>query len=237
MKKTILITTICILLLTSCFYKTKVDSDYLKWLNTSNALFIEFNKGNFKYYGGYKVNSKSKKLARNYLEKNFDIKSSVDLIDSIALLKSGNTNEMFKNHKLYLDNYEKTNISNSNLDKSKNDWVVSTYEKYGENAILGFDLSRGMMLISMGYLAEYFTEEKAMEYSLGFAKKIQNNFNSWSDFNNSYLNGLFYISTTKDEKNIYLEFVEIEKELDSDEKVSIIDFNTNLSSEYNELGK
>ncbi len=70
--------------------------------------------------------------------------------------------------------------------------VLAAYDAwtaYGDAAISAWDLSRVNTIMSFGYAAGYCTYEEAMDKSLEAAKKAQEAFPSWGDFNQSYLNG------------------------------------------------
>ncbi|MCM1267020.1 MAG: DUF1266 domain-containing protein [Bacteroidales bacterium] len=77
------------------------------------------------------------------------------------------------------------------------DWLleeghrVSLQEEYDIDAA-GWDYSRAMMLLSYYSLTELYTEEEALDQSLEIAKTIQNSFDSWDDFMESYLIGYEY---------------------------------------------
>ena len=49
-----------------------------------------------------------------------------------------------------------------------------------------------MQLIGWGYIAGYYTYAEAMDESMETAKLIQQKFDSWEDFLNSYLYGYSY---------------------------------------------
>lgn len=65
---------------------------------------------------------------------------------------------------------------------------------YGDNAIAAWDLSRVGTIMGFGYAAGYCTYEEAMDKTLEAAEKAQEAFDSWEDFNKSYLYGYSYWS-------------------------------------------
>ncbi len=235
MKKIILLITTFTLLLTSCLGKTKANTEFLQWLNASNSIFIEYNDGNFKYYSGFKYSKNNKKFAQNYLENAYGITNSKELIDAISVLKADSTQKSFENHYLYLENYKDFEEDKLNtVNKDKNDWVIETYETLGDNALTAYDLSRSLMLISFGYLSDYITLENAFTYSLNISKKIQSKFDNWIDFNQSYLNGVYYLSETEKDLELYYELVDIENNLSTSKKTPYnINFDINLSNSFN----
>lgn len=73
--------------------------------------------------------------------------------------------------------------------------VLAAYDAwsaYGDAAISAWDLSRVGTIMGFGYAAGYCTYEEAMDKSLEAAKKAQESFSSWDDFNQSYLYGYAY---------------------------------------------
>ena len=72
--------------------------------------------------------------------------------------------------------------------------MFSAYDAFGDNAIMGWDLSRAVQLCGQGYLAGYFTYEEAVEKARSVGKVIQQTFDSWEDFWDSYLLGFYWWS-------------------------------------------
>ena len=76
-------------------------------------------------------------------------------------------------------------------DETRNSALTAydAWTAYGDAAISAWDLSRVGTVMSFGYAAGYCTYEEAMDKSLEVAKKAQESFGSWDDFNQSYLCG------------------------------------------------
>ena len=70
--------------------------------------------------------------------------------------------------------------------------AYDAWSAYGDAAISAWDLSRVNTIMGFGYGAGYCTYEEAMDKCLEAAKKAQESFRSWEDFNQSYLNGYAY---------------------------------------------
>ncbi len=69
-----------------------------------------------------------------------------------------------------------------------------------DQAILAWDLGRAVYLLSDFYLAGMITKEDALQRSLVICQKIQPLFNSWHDFNRSYIYGFrFWLYSTETE--------------------------------------
>lgn len=113
------------------------------------------------------------------------------------------------------------------------DWLleeghrVSLQEEYDIDAA-GWDYSRAMMLLSYYDLTELYTEEEALNQSLEIAKTIQNSFDSWDDFMESYLIGYEYAMDADSTER--LEIYEALKT--SPENPFQLDWNTELKKEW-----
>lgn len=66
------------------------------------------------------------------------------------------------------------------------------YEEKGEDAISAWDYSRAVMLMSDFYYIGYYEAEEALDKSLEISLIIQEKFDSWDDFMESYLMGYEY---------------------------------------------
>lgn len=86
-------------------------------------------------------------------------------------------------------------LKGQNLDKETRIYLLAAYDAwsaYGDGAIAAWDLSRVGTIMSFGYAAGYCTYEEAMDKTLEAAKKAQELYGSWKDFNMSYLYGYSY---------------------------------------------
>ncbi|MFW1911856.1 DUF1266 domain-containing protein [Acinetobacter ursingii] len=65
---------------------------------------------------------------------------------------------------------------------------------------MAWDFGRAVYLLSDFYLAGMITKEDALQRSMAICQKIQQLFNSWHDFNRSYLYGFrFWLYSTETE--------------------------------------
>ncbi|MDE5818798.1 MAG: DUF1266 domain-containing protein [Lachnospiraceae bacterium] len=81
------------------------------------------------------------------------------------------------------------------LDEGTCIYLLAAYDAwsaYGDGAIAAWDLSRVGTIMGFGYAAGYCTYEEAMDKILEAAEKAQQLFDSWKDFNTSYLYGYSY---------------------------------------------
>ncbi len=86
-------------------------------------------------------------------------------------------------------------IKEQNLDDGTYISLLAAYdawEAYGDGAIAAWDLSRVGTILGFGYASGYCTYEEAMDKMLESATKAQELYDSWEDFNKSYLYGYSY---------------------------------------------
>lgn len=86
-------------------------------------------------------------------------------------------------------------LKGQNLDEGTYISLLAAYDAwsaYGDGAIAAWDLSRVGTIMGFGYASGYCTYEEAMNKTLEAAKKSQELFDSWEDFNQSYLYGYSY---------------------------------------------
>ena len=86
-------------------------------------------------------------------------------------------------------------LKTQGLDEGTCIYLLAAYDAwsaYGDGAIAAWDLSRVGTIMGFGYAAGYCTYEEAMDKILEAAEKAQQLFDSWKDFNTSYLYGYSY---------------------------------------------
>lgn len=142
--------------------------------------------------------------ARQSLSDSWGVENAADLVEMADALISGLHN---KDALELLNQYGGTNEPNreafdsklkeQNLDEGLHISLLAAYDAwaaYGEGAIAAWDLSRVGTIMSFGYASGYCTYEESMDKILEAAKKSQELFDSWEDFNKSYLYGYSYWS-------------------------------------------
>ena len=86
-------------------------------------------------------------------------------------------------------------LESENLDEETIICLMAAYDAwsaYGDGAIAAWDLSRVGTIMGFGYAAGYCSYEEAMDKMLEAAQKAQGLYDSWEDFNKSYLYGYSY---------------------------------------------
>lgn len=140
--------------------------------------------------------------ARQSLSDSWGIENTEDLLkmadelisglhnsDALALLNEYNgTGETDR------DAFE-AGLKEQNLEEETRISLLAAYDAwsaYGDGAIAAWDLSRVGTIMGFGYAGGYCTYEEAMDKMLEAAQKAQELYDSWEDFNKSYLYGYSY---------------------------------------------
>ena len=142
--------------------------------------------------------------AQQALESSWEIRDRASLDETKADLLSGGHNEealsLLEDYgiKAGMDRDEAmTKLEQEGADETEKIYMMAAYDAwtaYGESAIKAWDLSRVPTILEMGYMARYCTYEEALDGALEAAQLAQQSFNSWEDFNQSYLYGYSYWS-------------------------------------------
>ncbi len=201
----IAVSVLAVMLLTGCGGEKpgKADTDTLRWFNASYALITTLNKGDLSYVAGFKPGTMIKTTMQTVLERDWDVTDRESLEETIDWLLSEGHNRQALD---YLDDSGAVGLgrdelivamAESGFEQEDVTVLLSIFDAeaaYGQQAIAGWDLSRAMSLIGWGYLADYYTYEEAMDKSLETAELIQQKFDSWEDFMDSYFYGYSYWS-------------------------------------------
>ena len=140
--------------------------------------------------------------ARQSLSDSWGVENAADLMEMADQLITGLHNPDALE---FLSQYGGTNepdrdafdakLKEQNLEEGTYISLLAAYDAwcaYGDSAIAAWDLSRAGTIMSFGYAAGYCTYEEAMDKMLEAAVKSQELFDSWADFNQSYLYGYSY---------------------------------------------
>ncbi|MDE6167613.1 MAG: DUF1266 domain-containing protein, partial [Acetatifactor sp.] len=140
--------------------------------------------------------------AQQSLSDSWGVESAADLLEMADwLMSEGHNQDALAFLKQYGGDTETTRdafdakLKEQNLDAGAYISLLAAYDAwsaYGDGAIAAWDLSRVGTIMGFGYAAGYCTYEEAMDKILEAAKKSQTLFDSWEDFNKSYLYGYSY---------------------------------------------
>ncbi len=189
-------------------------SDTIRWFNACYAILTETNNRDYNLFGGLTNTESNRKDVIRLLDDGWGI-TDWDSADSTLewIQKKGHRSEFAK----IVRALEKDGMSDIPEDEREAfllerydvggderaylylEWY-KMYEDYGIDAISGWDYCRAMSLLGFFYLAEYYTEEEALNKSLEIAQIMQPLFTSWDELMDSYLCGYEYWSEESSEE-------------------------------------
>lgn len=142
--------------------------------------------------------------ARQSLSGSWGVENAEDLIEMADwLMEEGHNQDALDALKEYNADGEMqrdafdAKLKEQGLDDGTYISLLAAYDAqsaYGDGAIAAWDLSRVGTIMGFGYASGYCTYEEAMDKILAAAQKAQELFDSWEDFNKSYLYGYSYWS-------------------------------------------
>lgn len=142
--------------------------------------------------------------SQQVLSDSWGIESTADLMEMADSLMNGLHNQDALEFLKEFGGMDETDrdafdagLKEQNLDNESYTSLLAAYDAwsaYGDGAIAAWDLSRVGTIMSFGYASGYCTYEEAMDKILEAAEKSQELYDSWEDFNKSYLYGYSYWS-------------------------------------------
>ncbi len=206
------------LTLTGCG-KAKVETtDTVQWFNNTYAVLTVLNERDYRVYSGSRPNPVDKALAKTVLENSWSVTDRASADESFQWLLDEGHRVSMAEELSYLaemgladvpeDQRLEAILTNFDLEEQQAEQYVNwfaLYEQYGENTAAAWDYSRAMWLLSYYYLADYYTEEEALDQSLALAQTIQTTVDSWDSFMESYFAGYEYWSeeSSDERRKIY----------------------------------
>lgn len=171
------------------------------WINGTHAVLATLNDWNLKLFGGdFPPDSIPIQDSVKVLEEQWGIHNKEELNNMIYRLRNGLHNpyalqEIYSNGintmtQKQFNTYIQTIDSELTVIQFKN--LYDSYQRFGDNAIMGWDLSRATALCAFGYRAGFFTYEEAFSLATEISKQIQKTFNCWDDFYDSYMYGFVF---------------------------------------------
>lgn len=182
-------------------------SDTVRWFNASYAIITALNGWDYNRFAGLPANEESKTQEIGSLEEWWSVTDRAsadetlewiltkghraDFMDDMQFLQDGGLRNIAQEDRLaYLMN--NFTIQEDEAQNYVNAFAM--YEQYGSGAISGWDYCRALNLLSLYYLAGYYTEQETLDKSLEVAQTAQPLYESWDDMIASYLRGYEYWS-------------------------------------------
>lgn len=211
----------------------------IQWINGTYAVLTKVNSDDVTVFGGMAHNFLNKQIILASLEEWWGVTTKAEMDEMIDSLAIGRHNPMFLQEAeeygiIYMSEsefQEALKEVDKRLDVIYFQNMFDAYQKFGENAISAWDLSRAVQLCADGYIADFYSYEEATNKAIKIGEQIQSTFNSWDDFYESYLFGYAYWSEddTDDPNSNYAQRVEILSQLKEDDKSPLhLDWNLDL---------
>ena len=187
-------------------------SPTLQWMNTAGALVLAqgfcMTSEHFRYmagclFPGSENNPRLIQAVKKMLWDYWEIQSHEQAIEEMTyLLHTGMRarygKEMCSFETVY-HNYSEQKLIEIAKEKNPNanedsflPKMIMAYRRYGENALLGWDVGRIGYVIQCCYVAGYVSMEEVLELGVEAGEKAQKCFNNWEEMMESYLLGVQY---------------------------------------------
>ena len=183
------------------------STDTIRWFNATYAILTKANNWDYNMFGGLPANNDSMLIQQQLLSDWWEVTDRVsadetlewlmteghrtDFVEDMQLLESEGIGDVAEGERV---DFLCDNFGLEEEDAQAYADQYSAYEEMGENALTAWDYSRAMSLISNYYIAGYYTETEALDEALEVAGVIQDTFDSWDAFVDSYLLGYEYWS-------------------------------------------
>jgi predicted small lipoprotein YifL len=183
-------------------YNLDLLDDQILWINGTHAVLTVSNGHDVNLFGGTAPTAQVRADWVATLDAWWGIDSKEELLSVIDDLTAGLHNPRYLEEVLEYglheaDEEELINELQSYEDEETAFYLMLmfyAYDDFGQNAIMGWDLSRATQLCAQGYLAGYFDFEEALLKAFSIGKVIQQTFDSWEDFWESYFFGYYWWS-------------------------------------------
>ncbi len=193
-------------------------SPTLQWMNTAGSILLAVNNGDFRYMAGIYFPGNENKQDRaskikEMLWEYWEIQGHESAIETMKrLVNSGMRawygEEMRKLETIYSTYSEQQLIDIAKQTNPKADEdsflpkMLMAYRKYGENAIIGWDMGRAAYIIQCCYFVGYVSMEEVLDIGVEAGKKAQAIFDNWEQMMESYLlGGQFWMKEDANDPN------------------------------------
>lgn len=180
-------------------------SPTLRWMNTAGSILLAANEGSFYrmagmiYPGGEDKPERVERI-RKMLREYWEIETHDQAMEEMQSLldtgmRSSYGREMQQLETLCAGCSEEQLIEIARQQNPKADEdsflprMLMAYRKYGEDALLGWDMGRAAFIVQCCYFVGYVSMEEVLEIGVEAGKKAQAVFQNWEEMMESYLLG------------------------------------------------
>lgn len=186
------------------------NSNLERWIKPMGAYLIEFPRQtdifivqrDVNYFTGYPARkSHYASAVKRQLGEVWSIYNREDLLTQIKSLTEYGHNSEFSYFAEFIDSmtkreYEQLLKEAKGIDEYMFPLDKELDEKWGKKGIMAWDLFRVANLVQWGYMAGYLTYNEALAAAEPAVKKLQENFDSWEEAYDNYVDGHVWWSRT-----------------------------------------
>lgn len=164
------------------------------WTRAMGSVLIELNEGDPYIFGGYEKSENNKAGAIKILKSTWNIDSKKSLLKQVRkLLKTGDRTS-YRAEAKEMKRMSKKNLKIAMKQLSGEylyhyQMVQYNWKTWGNKGLLAWDMCRISHLAQWGYIADYLTLEEAQGMMEPAIKKVKENFSSWEEVQNNWLDG------------------------------------------------
>lgn len=164
------------------------------WTRAAGSVLIYINDGNPYYFGGYEATDDNKKAAVNILEQSWEIKDRTDLLKQIKALLTTGDRKGYRKEAKEMNRMSKKDLKVAMKQLSGSllahyQMVQYNWKTWQEKGLVAWDMCRVSHLIQWGYVAGYVSLEEAQALMEPAAKRLKDNFTTWEEVQNNWLDG------------------------------------------------
>ncbi len=195
-------------------------TDTVQWFNASYAVLTAVNGWDPNRFAGLPANDQSMELQKQMLDEWWGVTDRASADDNLDWILTEGHRADFNEEMGYLAEAGLSDVAEGErlafvkenfdlMDEEAESYVngYALYERFGENALAGWDYCRALSLMGYYYIAGYYTEVEALDKSLEIAQTLQPLFTSWDELMDSYLGGYEYWAgeSSEERRGIYEE--------------------------------
>lgn len=182
-------------------------SPTLRWMNTAGSILLASNPGSVFYkmggYGDWIEHSGIKDRLKEALWEYWGIQGSVQAEEEMCSLLTRGMRASYRQDMERMDRFcqgfnelqliEEAKKKNPNADEdSYLPKMMLAWRRYGENALLGWDVGRCALICQWCYLVGYMDMQTMLDICVEAGQKAQAVFQNWEEMMESYLLGVQY---------------------------------------------
>ncbi len=179
-------------------------SPTLRWMNTAGSILLAANPGtDFRELGGYGPRMRGEnyqKSVKTSLWEYWGIQGHEEAVEEMRTLITRGMRRRYGEEMARLDRQyqgyseeQLIEVAKQTNPKANEDSflpsMLMAYRRYGENALLGWDMGRCAYIIQWCYLVGYVDMQEMLDIGVEAGKKAQAFFQNWEEMTESYLLG------------------------------------------------